>query len=169
MLTEPPHPYVCPPLLFFSTLISTLIFFFFFFNDTATTEIYTLSLHDALPILNLRRKSNIELHEVRSRCGSPKICMSFTVQRASSWWTLKDTESFQRKSHPRFTTRFMPLCFPNSIAGEKRLRSCSRGSTCDWPCQSPLVMLSAEPRKRAPSGLPPCFTVKYALIAIFDS
>src|SRR2546430_11346135 len=27
------------------------IFFFFFFNDTATTEIYTLSLHDALPIL----------------------------------------------------------------------------------------------------------------------
>src|SRR3712207_8661405 len=27
---------------------------FFFFNDTATTEIYTLSLHDALPILALR-------------------------------------------------------------------------------------------------------------------
>src|SRR3989442_11961095 len=27
------------------------ISFFFFFNDTATTEIYTLSLHDALPIL----------------------------------------------------------------------------------------------------------------------
>src|SRR2546426_5621809 len=29
---------------------SHLLFFFFFFNDTATTEIYTLSLHDALPI-----------------------------------------------------------------------------------------------------------------------
>src|SRR5256885_5216914 len=28
--------------------------FFFFFNDTATTEIYTLSLHDALPILSWR-------------------------------------------------------------------------------------------------------------------
>src|SRR5256885_7121849 len=28
---------------------------FFFFNDTATTEIYTLSLHDALPICCLRR------------------------------------------------------------------------------------------------------------------
>src|SRR2546430_17240740 len=27
---------------------------FFFFNDTATTEIYTLSLHDALPILDVR-------------------------------------------------------------------------------------------------------------------
>src|SRR5256885_17182165 len=30
-------------------------FFFFFFNDTATTEIYTLSLHDALPISNFAR------------------------------------------------------------------------------------------------------------------
>src|SRR5258707_1674362 len=29
---------------------STVDIFFFFFNDTATTEIYTLSLHDALPI-----------------------------------------------------------------------------------------------------------------------
>src|SRR5260364_52720 len=31
-------------------LLLYLVFFFFFFNDTATTEIYTLSLHDALPI-----------------------------------------------------------------------------------------------------------------------
>src|SRR5476649_1798601 len=30
--------------------VSFIICFFFFFNDTATTEIYTLSLHDALPI-----------------------------------------------------------------------------------------------------------------------
>src|SRR5215211_9426926 len=30
-------------------------FFFFFFNDTATTEIYTLSLHDALPISTVKR------------------------------------------------------------------------------------------------------------------
>src|SRR6266540_7272225 len=29
---------------------NTISIFFFFFNDTATTEIYTLSLHDALPI-----------------------------------------------------------------------------------------------------------------------
>src|SRR3989442_15974850 len=35
---------------FFSLYSLILFFFFFFFNDTATTEIYTLSLHDALPI-----------------------------------------------------------------------------------------------------------------------
>src|SRR2546426_11583677 len=34
----------------------SLIFIFFFFNDTATTEIYTLSLHDALPICAHRRR-----------------------------------------------------------------------------------------------------------------
>src|SRR5438034_10654211 len=32
-------------------MFSFLIFYFFFFTATATTEIYTLSLHDALPIL----------------------------------------------------------------------------------------------------------------------
>src|SRR6266480_5452952 len=36
-------------MLFFSPSLFRF-FFFFFFNDTATTEIYTLSLHDALPI-----------------------------------------------------------------------------------------------------------------------
>src|SRR2546422_3068072 len=34
-------------------LLISLYSFFFFFNDTATTEIYTLSLHDALPIFFL--------------------------------------------------------------------------------------------------------------------
>src|SRR5256885_14496928 len=45
-----PSPTYC--LLFFFFLSSRSLFtsFFFFFNDTATTEIYTLSLHDALPI-----------------------------------------------------------------------------------------------------------------------
>src|SRR5689334_23740832 len=45
------------------------LFLFFFFNDTATTEIYTLSLHDALPIFRL--------HEVieRCRCLSGQFCL----------------------------------------------------------------------------------------------
>ena len=35
---------------FFFVFVFVLFYFVFFFNDTATTEIYTLSLHDALPI-----------------------------------------------------------------------------------------------------------------------
>src|SRR5947209_17526322 len=34
---------------------------FFFCNNTATTEIYTLSLHDALPILSVRHGQNVSL------------------------------------------------------------------------------------------------------------
>src|SRR5438309_7711595 len=36
--------------MFSCSFISFTLFFFFFFNNTATTDIYTLSLHDALPI-----------------------------------------------------------------------------------------------------------------------
>src|SRR2546427_12942011 len=38
--------------------------FFFFFNDTATTEIYTLSLHDALPISYLENPDLVEIKAV---------------------------------------------------------------------------------------------------------
>src|SRR5437016_8937392 len=49
------HTQICIPLLALlflltASLICVLLSLFFFFNDTATTEIYTLSLHDALPI-----------------------------------------------------------------------------------------------------------------------
>src|SRR5438105_12100796 len=44
-------------------------FSFFFFNDTATTEIYTLSLHDALPIYPKRLRL-----ERRRRCSLRKWC-----------------------------------------------------------------------------------------------
>src|SRR2546425_7463787 len=43
-------------------MLLTFFFFFFFFNDTATTEIYTLSLHDALPILHPSALSVITPH-----------------------------------------------------------------------------------------------------------
>src|SRR5882762_11802000 len=51
--------------------------FFFFFNDTATTEIYTLSLHDALPIELIRdeRPAVLNLHaaqmDVRRSVADP--------------------------------------------------------------------------------------------------
>ena len=49
------HPHSCAYFFFFCFFI--FYFFFFFFNDTATTEIYTLSLHDALPIF----KNNVNI------------------------------------------------------------------------------------------------------------
>src|SRR5438552_9901509 len=43
------------------------MFAFFFFNYTATTEIYTLSLHDALPISSVERRSGAHVRVVRPR------------------------------------------------------------------------------------------------------
>src|SRR3712207_7706366 len=44
---------------------------FFFFNDTATTEIYTLSLHDALPIFLSSPKLTSLVHDRHLRLNSP--------------------------------------------------------------------------------------------------
>src|SRR4029434_10379786 len=41
-----------------AALLHTPALFFFFFNDTATTEIYTLSLHDALPISHIHTNTH---------------------------------------------------------------------------------------------------------------
>src|SRR6516164_10628213 len=45
-------------LLPFRSYLLIVLSFFFFFNDTATTEIYTLSLHDALPISSVSTESS---------------------------------------------------------------------------------------------------------------
>src|SRR6266700_4084303 len=51
-------------IIFFSFYLITILlfFFFFFFNDTATTEIYTLSLHDALPISRRQCRDGVDRH-----------------------------------------------------------------------------------------------------------
>src|SRR3712207_9344689 len=55
-------------------IISCLCKLFFFFNDTATTEIYTLSLHDALPI-SLTKSAKWERKPARgaSTAGPPEF------------------------------------------------------------------------------------------------
>src|SRR5258708_26368718 len=60
---------------------------FFFFNDTATTEIYTLSLHDALPILENSRRN----------CGNKADCGG--KQR------LRDARGHHRQRGDRKSTR----------------------------------------------------------------
>src|SRR5258706_14388566 len=54
-----------------STLFPYTALFFFFFNDTATTEIYTLSLHDALPISPSRWRSVVRTARSPTRARPP--------------------------------------------------------------------------------------------------
>src|SRR2546430_7714935 len=67
----------------FLNMCTLLFFFFFFFNDTATTEIYTLSLHDALPIWRFSR--------VPARPSSPWSTGS-TRARGRPWSTRRSEE-----------------------------------------------------------------------------
>src|SRR3712207_8726342 len=62
--------------------IGRLAIIFFFFNDTATTEIYTLSLHDALPIS--RRPT--------STCSPPERC-----RRSRASWAAPTTSASSRR------------------------------------------------------------------------
>src|SRR2546425_5090408 len=56
---------------------------FFFFNDTATTEIYTLSLHDALPIstFSLKRSALQATPFSGKRVGSPTVSKPRSASR----------------------------------------------------------------------------------------
>src|SRR2546426_3605973 len=57
---------------------------FFFFNDTATTEIYTLSLHDALPICAGSGPSGPRAPRPRARCGPARRAPSSRSEEHTS-------------------------------------------------------------------------------------
>src|SRR5712675_1617204 len=76
---------------------------FFFFNDTATTEIYTLSLHDALPILPIGPTlpmSSFMLSPDRKRGYSVMPKIGTGGNRESEWWVwdLQNHKVIKKKS-----------------------------------------------------------------------
>src|SRR2546422_3305426 len=81
-----------------------LLFFFFFFNDTATTEIYTLSLHDALPICrppvplnrnHLHRQRPLRRQRVTQCCRAPFPAWRLTAESRSE----EHTSELQSRLH----------------------------------------------------------------------
>src|SRR5260221_9331310 len=99
-------------------LPSFAICFFFFFNDTATTEIYTLSLHDALPICpsfvvrgGAIASSLAELYSRRCLCFARRLRLSesrYSSISAAGWHG--DKRSFHRWL--RMEDHGSSLCFP---------------------------------------------------------
>src|SRR2546426_12019635 len=80
---------------------------FFFFNDTATTEIYTLSLHDALPILLLldvieHLDADVAALETARRALRPGGLLVITVPAYRWLWSGHDVALGHRR---RYTTR----------------------------------------------------------------
>src|SRR5436190_23595367 len=104
------------PFVFFIISSCSLKLFFFFFNDTATTEIYTLSLHDALPIYQPCAYSpgsgNVE------GCGSSAGLPSYRSEEHTS----------ELQSHSDLVCR---LLLEKKNALEARLHGLSKGLLVD--------------------------------------
>src|SRR2546430_8962024 len=88
--------------------------FFFFFNDTATTEIYTLSLHDALPISS------------RMRAG-PYECRSSSSTSRSEW--LPSTSSSGDRKSTRLNSSHSQISYAVFCLKKKNNLLHSRQST----------------------------------------
>src|SRR3712207_9477939 len=76
------------------TIYVRTVVFFFFFNDTATTEIYTLSLHDALPISARCRRGSSAARSRSSRRAIPRTATSRPTRR----WFLPSGRSEEHTS-----------------------------------------------------------------------
>src|SRR5258708_26444314 len=88
-------------LLCFLPSVSLLPLFFFFFNDTATTEIYTLSLHDALPIchgLGLHGRAPGHGRRALGGARAARIQLVFRSEPASTVALRRDRKSTRLNS-----------------------------------------------------------------------
>src|SRR2546426_3343041 len=103
-----------------------LCYFFFFFNDTATTEIYTLSLHDALPIS--------EGDAVDSIIGT-----SGTTAACDAVWQLKSTNAGEALL---------------TVKGREYERSEEHTSELQSPCNLVCRLLLEKKKHRRAAGIP---------------
>src|SRR3712207_8406399 len=75
---------------------------FFFFNDTATTEIYTLSLHDALPI---SCRNELETGARNARDATAPRCVGRTIQPGVRWPRFRRSSTGRPQRTDRKSTR----------------------------------------------------------------
>src|SRR3989442_4006381 len=89
--------------------------FFFFFNDTATTEIYTLSLHDALPISE-QVEPRVIAGQLRRRLGRRDVHDDHRVEPRS------EEHTSELQSRPHLVCRL--------LLEKKKKRGKERNDTC---------------------------------------
>src|SRR2546421_3472482 len=81
-------------------LYRLLLFFFlfFFFNDTATTEIYTLSLHDALPICSKKVQRNSSSATSATRAAGTRVMQRWSMGHSRNRRSEEHTSELQSRS-----------------------------------------------------------------------
>src|SRR2546427_11613776 len=136
----------------------SVFFLFFFFNDTATTEIYTLSLHDALPILVSVRvvvqgdpRLALGAAAVRQHSSRPDAAGRCTAARASR------VTAHLRRRPPNLAVAHGAGSAASSAGG---LAAGAAGAVCGTPFRerrgggTPGAGVGRGPRGPGPSGGP---------------
>src|SRR3989475_1998256 len=99
----------------FIDVVPPLISFFFFFNDTATTEIYTLSLHDALPIWPGRSGKPTNLHYVYGRVPDARRGRMVSLATQTDRTLFFDFLPIDLGQISGFATRFQLYTVPGQV------------------------------------------------------
>src|SRR6266436_8716242 len=142
----------------FVSLLSLSFLHFFFFNDTATTEIYTLSLHDALPICSAasaRARSGRFTPSPRWSSRSPSTACSGARATPAAWRCASPASSAigptRAPPTPTPSTRSAASCRRPRRARDLRVRerSIDTGGDCD------LSRHHGQPRALGDAGSPP--------------
>src|SRR5260221_7845876 len=98
------------------------MFSFFFFNDTATTEIYTLSLHDALPISD-EAPSPSCVSDLLATFDAGRACCTVAVGEK---YGRSEEHTSELQSHSDLVCRLLLEKKKN-----KKIASCNTRSMCD--------------------------------------
>src|SRR2546427_11086248 len=95
---------MCPQYFTFLLSFLTPFFLFFFFNDTATTEIYTLSLHDALPISTAHQVGD---DETLLRAGPGSDFLEVRLQRLLQFVDRSEEHTSELQSQSNLVCRLL--------------------------------------------------------------
>src|SRR5256885_9762219 len=110
-----------------------MYFFFFFFNDTATTEIYTLSLHDALPIWSVVRHTRIVTLTCRKSVSLSQWCGESSIFSGRSVGGAKSDRKSTRLNSSHLVISYAVFCLKKKKKNNLYLR-CSTNEYTHSDC-----------------------------------
>src|SRR5256885_13159149 len=118
--------------MFNSRLHLSYVFYFFFFNDTATTEIYTLSLHDALPIFETISTGVL----VHSRAADASATMTALAPSRSGAKSERPSGGHRDRKSTRLNSSHLVISYAVFCLKKKKKNAITSSRVADLTSQS---------------------------------